>query len=698
MSITRRTAAGLAAALGLWACGTAVGAQTLDEFLTAIASADKDVRGAACEAAAAQGAPAVEPLATLMTNENRDVGRAATAALRKIANRAVRPGAARAERNAVAAALVKLLDKSRPAVVREEALYLLSLVGGDGEVPMIAPLLRDAALREPACDALIRVPGKAADEALIRALDAAAPEFRPRVAAALGQRRAKAAVSALVPLALGADKDLAAAATNALANIGEPAPDVFSPKTLTAQSDAELARLADAYVLYARNRTAAGDAASALPICTALLARGKADHLRVAAIGGIADAGRFASELPTILPLTCDESPSVQAAAIQAIARLNGVSLDGIAAAAAKARPCERAALLRAMDALGTPQATAKLADYLDDADGDVRVTAFELLSAAPPTDAALAQRFLKAATQKTGPEPIASLAMAGYLRIADAEMAASHADKALPMYEAALENATGREARVAALKGLGTIADPALADRVRAAMTSDAADAAAQAYINIALAVARGGDKARAGEMLVEAASRGTTGPAVDRAVAELHKLGIDTTGIACKAGFVADWWLIGPFPNEKKSAYETAYFPEKKVDLAAGGTVGDRELRWEPARIDTVPAIVVLISRYKPNQNVVAYGYAEITSAADQPVKLKLGSDDGVVAWLNGERVFATNADRGLRVDEDVVETRLKKGRNTLLVKVLQGSGDWQFCVRITRPDDTPLDLSTP
>ncbi|MBI4558778.1 MAG: hypothetical protein HY706_14445, partial [Candidatus Hydrogenedentes bacterium] len=45
---------------------------------------------------------------------------------------------------------------------------------------------------------------------------------------------------------------------------------------------------------------------------------------------------------------------------------------------------------------------------------------------------------------------------------------------------------------------------------------------------------------------------------------------------------------------------------------------------------------------------------------------------------------------------VDGERVEATLALGINKILIKVLQGGGDWQFCVRATDRDGKPLDLT--
>jgi len=46
-----------------------------------------------------------------------------------------------------------------------------------------------------------------------------------------------------------------------------------------------------------------------------------------------------------------------------------------------------------------------------------------------------------------------------------------------------------------------------------------------------------------------------------------------------------------------------------------------------------------------------------------------------------------------RGLTVDEDQVRVKLSKGANRILLKVVNRSGSWEACLRITGVDGKPL-----
>ena len=101
---------------------------------------------------------------------------------------------------------------------------------------------------------------------------------------------------------------------------------------------------------------------------------------------------------------------------------------------------------------------------------------------------------------------------------------------------------------------------------------------------------------------------------------------------------------------------------------------------------RIDLLPL-------FRRSEKVVTYAYTEIESAGARDVLFKMGSDDGIACWLNGERIHLKNASRNLKVDEDSVKAHLTAGKNKVLLKISQRDNDWAFLFRVTDPDGKPL-----
>ena len=70
-----------------------------------------------------------------------------------------------------------------------------------------------------------------------------------------------------------------------------------------------------------------------------------------------------------------------------------------------------------------------------------------------------------------------------------------------------------------------------------------------------------------------------------------------------------------------------------------------------------------------------------------------MRMGSDDGMRVWLNGQLIHSLDVARAAVPDDDVVPVRLRAGRNTLLVKNADRNLGWGFYLRITDPAGKPL-----
>lgn len=189
--MNKETIPGATAFLGVAAATVATAAETVpvNELVAKIRSADEAVRGPAWQAAGPVGAPAVGPLADVMSDANFEIARSAKRAIEKIVRHAGRPGAS-AERKAVEVELIKLLNHSN-AHVRRHAVWMLSEIGDAAAVGPMAALLADAEVREDARCALTRVPGSQASDALRGAIEGAPEEFKYALAESLRARGEK---------------------------------------------------------------------------------------------------------------------------------------------------------------------------------------------------------------------------------------------------------------------------------------------------------------------------------------------------------------------------------------------------------------------------------------------------------------------------------------------------------------------------
>ena len=67
---------------------------------------------------------------------------------------------------------------------------------------------------------------------------------------------------------------------------------------------------------------------------------------------------------------------------------------------------------------------------------------------------------------------------------------------------------------------------------------------------------------------------------------------------------------------------------------------------------------------------------------------VEARVGSDDSVKVWMNGEDVHTNPVNRGAGDFQDTFEVDLKKGDNVFMVKVCERGGGWSMFAGIDAP----------
>jgi hypothetical protein len=207
------------------------------------------------------------------------------------------------------------------------------------------------------------------------------------------------------------------------------------------------------------------------------------------------------------------------------------------------------------------------------------------------------------------------------------------------------------------------------------------------------------------------------------DQVVAAAEKL--TTYGLAPSLpdhfGFVMRWNLIAPFDNTGGQGYDKVYPPEEEINLNAvyRGKLGD--VRWQQYQSRDDFGLVDLNDAYdRPkkesgrgyddtpaslpkHKGVIGYAYTEFFANEARDAEIRVGSYNGHKIWLNGELVMANYVfHANMQVDQYVATAQLRKGRNTLLVKIAQNeqseswAQSWQFCLRICDTYGTAI-LST-
>ena len=160
--------------------------------------------------------------------------------------------------------------------------------------------------------------------------------------------------------------------------------------------------------------------------------------------------------------------------------------------------------------------------------------------------------------------------------------------------------------------------------------------------------------------------------------------------------------WMIVGPFDAPMNDRLSHVFEPENKLDLAAAYKgKGGKTISWKPfersftANADLTDEFFVEFQKVfgELEYNAVAYALVDLVSPDEQDVVLAVGSDDGVVMWLNGREVHRHDVGRAYTSKEDRVPVTLNAGKNQLLVKISQGGGMWGFCVHVDSVDDKAI-----
>jgi hypothetical protein len=173
-------------------------------------------------------------------------------------------------------------------------------------------------------------------------------------------------------------------------------------------------------------------------------------------------------------------------------------------------------------------------------------------------------------------------------------------------------------------------------------------------------------------------------------------YVIGIDAFVLEPVREYIPEWYIIGPFPNERKSEEErlgldTVYPPEKEIDLSKIYIGADsQKVKWQLYKTPENGRFQ-LWDKVNPYELVVVYALTYIYSPKDQTLPLLLGSDDGVKVLLNDQEIHRKLLVRISAPDQDRVPLKLHKGWNKLLLKIENNFGGYAFFARILDLDNS-------
>ncbi len=187
-----------------------------------------------------------------------------------------------------------------------------------------------------------------------------------------------------------------------------------------------------------------------------------------------------------------------------------------------------------------------------------------------------------------------------------------------------------------------------------------------------------------------------------INKAARALRDLG-QKVDLPTHLGLVADWKLIGPFPNPEDKGIDIVYPPEKAFEAAASYDGLKDKAKWKEHISAHEMGMIDLDAQVSKEKDALGYAFTEFTSDRDQDVEIRIGCYTAFKLWVNGALTLVrSDAFTGMSLDHYQVRVHLKKGVNTFLMKVSRAApppqvpGLWRFQFRVCNADGVAI-LST-
>jgi putative membrane-bound dehydrogenase-like protein len=148
-----------------------------------------------------------------------------------------------------------------------------------------------------------------------------------------------------------------------------------------------------------------------------------------------------------------------------------------------------------------------------------------------------------------------------------------------------------------------------------------------------------------------------------------------------------ITEWRVVGPFPISAAQSLDVT----RPIDPKAGFEgAGGPQVTWRSVKPVDDKGQVDLGQTYRYDDDLAAYGYAEISSPTARPAQMAVGSDDTLIVWLNGKEVYQFSDRRGFEPQQARFDVALKKGVNRVLIRCGNRGGPWAYAVAVTAPED--------
>jgi hypothetical protein len=165
---------------------------------------------------------------------------------------------------------------------------------------------------------------------------------------------------------------------------------------------------------------------------------------------------------------------------------------------------------------------------------------------------------------------------------------------------------------------------------------------------------------------------------------------------------GFLRDWLVLAPFPIDEDTAtaeidrlqFTTEAQPDARADAVQ--KIGPaKALTWtKTAAAEFYLDFKALYPRQ--SENAIAWAVAYVVSAEEQTgLTLHMNSNDQGKAYLNGKELVKFTDTRVLdkNTEDTATGVTLKKGVNTVVLKVINQENNWQGSLRFLDASGRPV-----
>ncbi|GEM_PF-3390991 len=155
--------------------------------------------------------------------------------------------------------------------------------------------------------------------------------------------------------------------------------------------------------------------------------------------------------------------------------------------------------------------------------------------------------------------------------------------------------------------------------------------------------------------------------------------------------AGFLEGFELCGPFPAEGLEDLDRNH-PALEAAKDASKVLGKGWTKVPGGRLD-LAALLRKTGAAPASGPYTVFLRLEIELKKARDAILRIGSDDGVRVWWNGEEVLRRKVKRAAAPDQDEILVKLREGRNLAVFQVVNLEGGCALMARLTGLDGLPL-----